>query len=245
MSKRKPRVALVTGGNKGIGLEICRRLADLNITVVMGARNADRGRHACSGLQEQGLDVHFQLLDVADPDSITAAMASIRTTFGRLHILVNNAGIMIDNPEKDLTGLDPTALMQTLMTNAIGPCLLCRSCLVLMREEGFGRIVNMASTLGSLTDITDPDSAYSGLRVPAYRMSKALLNAVTAVFAAETRGSNILVNSACPGWVRTDMGGKQAPLSIEEGADTPVWLATLPEGGPSGGFFRERRRIPW
>ena len=113
------------------------------------------------------------------------------------------------------------------------------------KKDGYGRIVNMASTLGSLTDMTDPESSYGGLEVPAYRLSKTLLNAVTALYAKLTRGKNILVNSACPGWVRTDMGGKEAPLSPEQGADTPVWLATLPDGGPTGGFFRERQPIPW
>jgi NAD(P)-dependent dehydrogenase (short-subunit alcohol dehydrogenase family) len=114
-----------------------------------------------------------------------------------------------------------------------------------MRENNYGRIVNMASTLGSLTDVSDPESPYGGVEVPAYRISKTFLNAITALFAKVTRGSNILINSVCPGWVRTDMGGERAPLTAAQGADTPVWLATLPDNGPTGGFFRERRRIPW
>jgi NAD(P)-dependent dehydrogenase (short-subunit alcohol dehydrogenase family) len=132
-----------------------------------------------------------------------------------------------------------------LETNAFGPLLLSQACLGLMKANNYGRIVNMSSTLGSLTDIASPDSLHAEVLSPAYRLSKAVLNGITVLLASELRGTNILVNSACPGWVRTDMGGDQAPISPEEGADTPLWLATLPEGGPSGGFFRERQPIPW
>ena len=114
-----------------------------------------------------------------------------------------------------------------------------------MQAGDYGRIVNMASTLGSLTDMADPGSAYAGVSTPAYRFSKAGLNCITTLLAKEVRNHNILVNSACPGWVRTDMGGDQAPLAPEQGADTPVWLATLPDDGPTGGFYRERALIPW
>jgi NAD(P)-dependent dehydrogenase (short-subunit alcohol dehydrogenase family) len=114
-----------------------------------------------------------------------------------------------------------------------------------MKAGGYGRIVNMTSTLGSLTEMADPRSEYAGVRTPAYRLSKAALNCVTTLLAKEVRDDNILVNSACPGWVRTDMGGAQAPLTPEQGADTPVWLTTLPDGGPTGGFYRERTLIPW
>jgi NAD(P)-dependent dehydrogenase (short-subunit alcohol dehydrogenase family) len=191
------------------------------------------------------MEVHFQLIDVTDEGSISSAVANIREKFSHLDILVNNAGVMIDDQEKTMMDLNLDTLKATLRTNAFGPFLLCQACIPLMRENNYGRIVNMASTLGSLTDISDPESLYGGVEVPAYRISKAFLNAITALFAKVTRGSNILVNSACPGWVRTDLGGKQAPLSVAQGADTPVWLATLPDNGPTGGFFRERRRIPW
>ena len=123
--------------------------------------------------------------------------------------------------------------------------MLCQNCIALMKAGGYGRIVNMSSTLGSLSEIADPESAYAGVGTPAYRLSKAALNAITTLIAKEVRDDNILVNSACPGWVRTDMGGDEAPLTPEQGADTPVWLATLPDGGPTGGFYRERTRIPW
>jgi NAD(P)-dependent dehydrogenase (short-subunit alcohol dehydrogenase family) len=245
MSKHDEKVALITGANKGIGLEISRQLAGKNITVAVGARSEERGHTACKRLRDAGTDVHFQLIDVTDEGSISSAVANIREKFSHLDILINNAGVMIDDPEKTMMDLNPDTLKATLKTNAFGPFLLCQACIPLMRENNYGRIVNMASTLGSLSDIADPESLYGGVEVPAYRISKAFLNAITALFAKVTRGSNILVNSACPGWVRTDMGGERAPLTVAQGADTPVWLATLPDNGPSGGFFRERRRIPW
>jgi NAD(P)-dependent dehydrogenase (short-subunit alcohol dehydrogenase family) len=141
--------------------------------------------------------------------------------------------------------LNLTIFQNTLETNALGPLLLSQACLPLMKANNYGRIVNVSSTLGSLTDIASPDSRYTEVQAPAYRLSKMLLNGITVLLAAEMRGTNILVNSACPGWVRTDLGGTQAPLSPKQGAETPVWLATLPDGGPSGGFFREQHPIPW
>jgi NAD(P)-dependent dehydrogenase (short-subunit alcohol dehydrogenase family) len=245
MPKHNKKVALVTGANKGIGFEISRQLASKDITVVMGARSKEKVTAARTRLKENGLDVHFQLLDVTETKSITAGVENIKAKFKRLDVLVNNAGIMIDDYEKTVMDLNPDTLNKTLVTNGFGPFLICQTCIPLMRENNYGRIVNMASTLGSLTDITDPESTYGVLQAPAYRLSKTLLNGITALFAKETRGSNILVNSACPGWVKTDMGGKEAPLTVEQGADTPVWLATLPDDGPTGGFFRERKPIAW
>ena len=237
-------VALVTGANKGIGFEIARRLAQRKITVLMGARDPDKGTAAAKSLRAEGIDSHYIALDVTRAVSIKAAIGKIKDDFKRLDILVNNAGIMVDN-ESDILGLDPVILQNTLVTNAFGPLLLAQTCVPLMKVNGYGRIVNVASTLGSLTDIANPDSGYAALKVPAYRLSKTVLNALTVMLSKELRGTNILVNSACPGWVRTDMGGEQAPLTPAQGADTPVWLATLPDGGPTGGFFRERQPIPW
>jgi NAD(P)-dependent dehydrogenase (short-subunit alcohol dehydrogenase family) len=245
VSKHNKKVALITGANKGIGFEISRQLASNGITVVAGARSEERGHTACRRLRDVGMDVHFQRINVTDEGSIYSAIAKIREKFSHLDILVNNAGVMIDDQEKTIMDLNRDTLTTTLVTNAFGPFLLCQACIPLMRENNYGRIVNMASTLGSLTDISDPGSLHGGVEVPAYRISKAFLNAITALFAKVTRGSNILINSACPGWVRTDMGGEQAPLTAAQGADTPVWLATLPDNGPTGGFFRERQRIPW
>ena len=244
MSVHDKRVALVTGGNRGIGYAISRSLAHRGITVILGVRDPSKGAAACSGLQREGLDVNFELLDVTDEESIQTAVKHIEAQFGRLDILVNNAGIMIDGNENALN-VSRNTLEKTFQTNVVGPLRLCQHCIALMKAGGYGRIVNMSSTLGSLCEMADPDSAHSGVGTPAYRLSKAALNAVTTMIAQEVHDDNILVNSACPGWVRTDMGGDQAPLTPEQGADTPVWLATLPDGGPTGAFYRERKSIPW
>ena len=244
MSDHHKRVALVTGANRGIGYAISRRLGEQNITVVLGARDPRKGTEACSRLLGEGLDVHFELLDVIDEKSIKSAIERIQAHFGRLDILINNAGIMIDG-EEDALNVDQETVRETLRINVLGPLMLCQYCIPLMQAGGYGRIVNLASGLGSLTEMADPESAYAGVRAPAYRLSKAGLNCITTLMAKEVRGDNILINSACPGWVRTDMGGDQAPLTPEQGADTPVWLATLPDGGPTGGVYRERTLIPW
>ena len=238
------RVALVTGGNRGIGYAIGRSLAQRGITVILGVRDSNKGAAACSRLQAEDLDVNFELLDVTDEGSLQTAVKHIQAQFDRLDILVNNAGILIDSSENALD-VSRSTIEKTLQTNVVGPLMLCQNCITLMKAGGYGRIVNMSSALGSLSEIVDPDSAYAGVGTPAYRLSKAALNAITTLIAKEVRGDNILVNSACPGWVRTDLGGDQAPLTPEQGADTPVWLATLPDGGPTGGFYRERTRIPW
>jgi NAD(P)-dependent dehydrogenase (short-subunit alcohol dehydrogenase family) len=244
MPRHDKRVALVTGGNRGIGYAISRSLAQRGITVILGVRDPNKGAKVCSRLQGEDLDVNFELLDVTDQDNLKTAVKHIQAQFGRLDILVNNAGILIDSAENTLD-VNRSIIEKTLQTNVLGPLMLCQNCVSLMKTGGYGRIVNMSSTLGSLSEIADPDSAYAGVGTPAYRLSKAALNAVTTLVAKEVRNDNILINSACPGWVRTDMGGDQAPLTPEQGADTPVWLATLPDGGPTGGFYRERKRIPW
>ena len=244
MPHHDTRVALVTGGNRGIGYAISRSLAQRGITVILGVRDPNKGATACSRLQGEDLDVNFELLDVTDEDSLKTAVKHIQAQFGRLDILVNNAGILIDSAENVLD-VSQSTIKKTLQTNVLGPLMLCQNCVALMKAGGYGRIVNISSTLGSLSEMVDPDSAYAGVGTPAYRLSKAALNAITTLVAKEIRDDNILVNSACPGWVRTDLGGAQAPLTPDQGADTPVWLATLPDGGPTGGFYRDRTRIPW
>jgi NAD(P)-dependent dehydrogenase (short-subunit alcohol dehydrogenase family) len=239
------RVALVTGANRGLGFAICRKLAQKGITVILAARDPDKGQAACSHLSREGLDVgHTVQLDVTAENSIRSALEQIKKIFGRLDILVNNAGIVADD-KATVLDMKADVLQITLQTNFYGPLALCQYRLPMMRAGRYGRIVNISSTLGSLADITDFDSPYSGSQTPAYRLSKTMLNGLTALVSKAVNNDNILVNSVCPGWVRTDMGGKQAPLSPDEGADTPVWLATLPDDGPSGGFFRERQRIAW
>jgi NAD(P)-dependent dehydrogenase (short-subunit alcohol dehydrogenase family) len=238
------RVALITGANKGIGFEIAHQLAQKKLTVLIGAPNEENGVNARDRLVRQGLDADFLRIDVTDPTTVEAAVGRLQDQFGRLDILVNNAGIMIDS-ETPLLELSISLFQNTLETNVFGALLMSQACVPLMKANGYGRIVNMSSTLGSLAEIATPDSAYGEILAPAYRLSKTLLNGITVMLAKELSGTNILVNSACPGRVRTDMGGDRAPLSPEQGAATPVWLATLPDDGPTAGFFRERQPIPW
>lgn len=244
MHPENKRVALVTGANRGIGFEISRQLALKGYTVLMGARDAQKGAAACEQLTRRKLDTHFILLDVTDPTMIQAALMNLNDTFGRLDVLVNNAGILID-ADTPLLELGIPTLTNTLKTNMLGPLLLCQAAVPLMKQNRYGRIVNISSSLGSFSETTNPDSVYAELRSPAYRFSKILLNAMTVLLAKELQNTHILVNAACPGWVRTGLGGDRAPLTPEQAAVTPVWLATLPEGGPTGGFFREGQPIPW
>jgi NAD(P)-dependent dehydrogenase (short-subunit alcohol dehydrogenase family) len=230
------KIAVVTGGNKGIGFEICRQLARQGADVILTARDETKGKKACEELRKEGGRVRFHPLDVDDPASIRRFGEFVEKEFGRLDILVNNAGINID-AERTAADVEIETLTKTVRTNVYGPMLMCQAMLPMMRRHNYGRIVNVSSTMGSLTEMA---GGY-----PAYRISKTSLNAVTRVLAYETMGTNIRVNSMCPGWVRTDMGGPEAERSVEEGADTAVWLSTLPDGGPTGGFFRDRKKIPW
>ena len=244
MADIEKRVALVTGANRGIGFEIARQLAQKKIKVLVGARDLEKGIEAAETLTKMGIDVQPVQLEVNQARSIEATVGKISDEIGRLDILINNAGIQIDT-QSDILELDPVIFKNTLETNALGPLLLAQSCVPIMEKNGYGRIVNIASTLGSLAEIASPESAYEEVLVPAYRLSKTLLNGITVLLAKQLRNKNILVNSTCPGWVRTDMGGSEAPLTPDQGAETPVWLATLSDGGPTGGFFRERQPIPW
>jgi NAD(P)-dependent dehydrogenase (short-subunit alcohol dehydrogenase family) len=232
------RLALVTGANKGIGLEIARQLAKTGNRVILGARNMKLGEKAATSLSSTDADVFAAELDVTNEATIEKLVRKVASEFERLDILVNNAGILID--ETDLpTGTKLEVIRSTLETNLIGPWRLCQAFVPLMKRNNYGRIVNVSSGAGALSEMSE------GLYAPAYSISKTALNALTIMLASEMRGSNVLVNAACPGWVRTDMGGSNAPLSVEEGADTAVWLATLPDNGPTGGFFRNRTRIEW
>lgn len=244
MNTTGKRIALVTGANRGIGFEIARRLSAEGMTVVLGVRDMEQGAKAREALAQPAREVRYLNLDVTDETTIAAAIGRIKDDFGRLDVLVNNAGIMVDG-HAHILDLSPGIFEKTLATNALGPLALSQACVPLMREHRYGRIVNISSTLGSLSDIISPDSPHREVQSPAYRLSKTLLNGITVLLARELRGTNILVNSVCPGWVRTRMGGEQAPLTPVEAVDTPVWLATLPDDGPTGGFFRERRPIAW
>jgi len=231
------KVAIVTGGNRGIGFGICRQLAQQGVRVVLTSRDEAKGEAACRKLREAGLPVAFHKLDVTCASSIAALAAFVTAEFGRVDILINNAGVMIDPRGSRLLDSKLETYRETFETNVFGPLALTQALLPLMQQKDYGRIVNISSNFGRLSDM--------GTGTPAYRISKTALNAVTCIVAAETKGANILVNSMSPGWVKTDMGGPNAPRSIAQGADTAVWLATLPDGGPTGGFFLDRRPIPW
>jgi NAD(P)-dependent dehydrogenase (short-subunit alcohol dehydrogenase family) len=230
------QIALVTGGNRGIGLEICRQLAKLGVRVILGARDAAKGRGAAGNLIAEHLPVEARELDVANEESIQKCMSWIQRDLGRLDILVNNAGIMLEeddaDPEREIQ-----TIRDTMQTNVYGPLLLSRLAIPVMKSRRYGRIVNLSSGMGSLTEM---GPGYIG-----YRMSKAGINVVTRVLTAETEGLGILINSVDPGWVQTSMGGTGASRTVQKGAETAVWLATLPDSGPTGGFFRDRKTIPW
>jgi NAD(P)-dependent dehydrogenase (short-subunit alcohol dehydrogenase family) len=231
--KRDTRIAVVTGANRGIGREIARQLAQRgDLTVVLTARDEKKGRAAA-----RDLDTGFHPLDVASERSIAALAQYIGETYGRCDVLVNNAGILADPRGSRVLGSKPETYRKTLETNVLGPLMLAQALVPLMKKHRYGRIVNVSSAIGQLSDM--------GTGSPAYRLSKTALNALTLMLAADLAGSGILVNTMSPGWVRTDMGGSGAPRSVAEGADTAVWLATLPDNGPTGGFFKDRKPIPW
>jgi NAD(P)-dependent dehydrogenase (short-subunit alcohol dehydrogenase family) len=227
------RIALVSGGNRGIGLEVCRQLAERSYTVVMGSRDDEQGRAAAAGLPD---GVIVRQLDVADPESVERLSRSIEEEFGRLDILVNNAGISNDEGQRGVDA-DLDRVKESLEANLFGAWRLCAMAIPLMRRNGYGRIVNVTTGLAALEDM--------GGGSPGYRVSKTALNALTRILASELRGSGILVNAVNPGWVQTDMGGSGATRSVEEGAEALVWAATLPNSGPTGGFFQDRRPVPW
>ncbi|MGI8439593.1 MAG: SDR family oxidoreductase [Thermoleophilaceae bacterium] len=230
------RLAVVSGANRGIGLEISRQLAREGYRVMMGARDEAKGREAAESLAGEGLDVEAHPLDVADQASVEAFARAVGERGGRVGALVNNAGVIGDTSASG-TEADLDEVRRTLETNLFGAWRLSEAIIPLMRGEASGRIVNVSSGMGQLSDMNGG--------APAYRVSKTGLNALTRILASELADEGIKVNSACPGWVRTDMGGSDARSSVEEGADTPVWLATLPDDGPTGGFFRSREPIPW
>ena len=231
------RIAVVTGASKGIGFEICRQLAQQGVNVVLTARDPGRGQRAVSSLQRDGLNVVFHRLDVADPQQIRGLADYMERSHGRCDILVNNAGILVDKRGASVLDVPIETMRATFETNFYAPLQISQVLVPLMRSRGYGRIVNLSSGLGQLEGMGDG--------TPAYRASKAALNVLTLMLASATKGSGIIVNSMCPGWVRTDMGGANATRSVEKGAETAVWLATLPGDGPTGGFFRDRKPIAW
>jgi NAD(P)-dependent dehydrogenase (short-subunit alcohol dehydrogenase family) len=230
------RIALVTGGNRGIGFEICRQLGQRGLHVILTSRDADKGHKAAEKLRGEGLDVSYHPLDVTDPASVEAARDHVQREHGRLDVLVNNAGVYLDEGVS-VFNVSPEVVRHTLEVNTVGPFLTCRAFVPMMRRSGYGRVVNVSSGAGDINTMKG--------RTAAYRMSKAALNALTRIVASEVSGHNVKVNAVGPGWVRTEMGGRGAPRSVEEGADTAVWLATLPDDGPTDGYFYDREQVEW
>ncbi len=230
------KTAIVTGANRGIGLEITRQLVKEGIRVVMGSRDPVKGERACASLKAGELAV-VHPLEVNDTRSVRRFVEFVEREFGAPAILVNNAGTYPEESDAQVVSTKTSLWRETFETNLFGAVRMCREVVPLMQRVAYGRIVNMSSGLGQLSKMGGGSAAY--------RASKAALNALTATLAAEVKGQGILVNSMSPGWVRTDMGGPDAPRSVAEGADTAVWLATLPSSGPTGQFFRDRKPIPW
>ena len=229
-------IALVTGANRGIGLEVVRQLAERGFTAVLGSRDPERGRNAAEALAADGLQgVEARRLDVDDPDSVRELARELDGEFGRLDVLVNNAAILYDTWQSGVDA-DLEVVHRAFETNVFGAWRTTQACLPLLRRSSHGRIVNVSSGAGSLSGM--------GAGTPAYSVSKAALNALTRILAAELRGDGILVNAVCPGWVATDMGGPGG-RPVEQGAASVMWAVLLPDDGPTGGFFRDGRPVAW
>jgi NAD(P)-dependent dehydrogenase (short-subunit alcohol dehydrogenase family) len=231
----KKRICLVSGGNRGIGFETCNQLAQLGHTVLLTARDLTKGKTAAKQLTDKGLDIIFYQMDVSNQKSIDDTYDKIIQRFGRLDVLVNNAAILYDTWQRAID-TDFEIVNQALGTNLLGPWRLSKRFIPIMKKNRYGRIVNVSSSAGSLH--------FMGKGAPAYSISKTALNALTRKLAAELLGTGILVNSIDPGWVATDMGGRGG-RPIEEGVKGIVWASTLPDKGPTGGFFFEGKPIEW
>jgi NAD(P)-dependent dehydrogenase (short-subunit alcohol dehydrogenase family) len=229
-------LALVTGANRGIGLETARQLAERGFSVLAGSRDAERGEAAVEPLRENGLDVVARQLDVTAPEEVEGLAGELEAGHGRLEILVNNAGIASGGYGESVLDADPDDMRRAFEVNTLGPWRCCRAFVPLLRRGEHPRIVNVSSGAGQLSDM--------GTGILGYRLSKVALNALTRVLANELRGDGVLVNSVCPGWVATDMGGPGG-RTVAEGAAGVVWAATLPDDGPTGGFFRDAERLDW
>lgn len=237
LNKQPPRVALVSGGNRGIGFEVVRQLAAIGHTVILGSRDLAKGEAAARAICENYPGrVTAARLDVANPESVERVAREIDRQFGALDVLVNNAAVHYDTWQTAVAADIEGVVREAFETNVMGAWRLIRACVPLMRRNCRGRIVNVSSGAGAISSMTGG--------TPAYSTTKAALNALTKIVADELRDSGILVNAVCPGWVATDMGGRGG-RPVGDGAAGVVWAATLPDDGPTGGFFRDRRRIDW
>ncbi len=232
------KVAVVTGANRGIGFEISRQLASAGLCVIMTSRHEAKGKAAKDALYNQDFDLRYHQLDVTSDDSVNALAAYLKTEFGDLDVLVNNAGVLYDDDRLEASVLEVSLerFRVTMEANFYGPLRVCQGLAALLRKSKSARIVNISSGLGQLENMVDG--------YPAYGVSKTALNALTRLSADARSANKVLVNAMCPGLVATDMGGPKG-RPVEEGADTATWLALLPDDGPTGGYFRNREPIPW
>ena len=234
------KIALVTGANRGIGLEVSKQLARKEFKVYMGMRNPDDNQKLIEELLSEGLNIKAVKLDVTKTADVRAVQTLIKESEKHIDVLVNNAGVFLETLggglESSVLNVDPVIVLKTIETNTIGPLKLIQAFAPLMLSKGSGRIINVSSGMGSLSEMEG--------KYPGYRMSKTALNALTEITQAEVTGSEIYINSVCPGWVRTDMGGESAHRSVAEGAETIVWLATT-NNPPQGKFLRDKQIIDW
>ncbi|MEH1900129.1 SDR family oxidoreductase [Nostoc sp.] len=239
------KIALITGANKGIGYEIARQLGSRGATVLVGARDIGRGEEAANKLRLNQIDARTIQLDVIDQKTIDSASKQIESEFGKLDILVNNAGILSDGDRLPPSQVDIETLRHTYETNVFGVFAVTKTLLPLLKKSTAGRIVNLSSGLGSLTQNSDPNSEFADSNYLAYNSSKTALNAITVLLAAELKDTPIKVNAADPGFTATDINQYQGYRTVEQGAIAAVRLATLPDDGSSGGYFDENGVVPW
>ncbi len=241
------KIALVTGANKGMGFEVARQLGKQGVHVLLGSRDEAKGKAAIEKLKLENINAEYLALDMDNESSIKQAAEFVNTKYGQLDILINNAAI---NPEYPLGLLSfealPTDVLTSIFnTNFFGPFITTREFLPLLKKSDEGRIVNVSSTLGSSTDQSRKDSHFYGINTLGYNTSKSALNALTVQLAKQIEGTNLKVNSVCPGWVKTDMGTDYAPKTVEQGVQKTLELATLSADGPNGGFYDENGAIAW
>ncbi len=230
------KIAIVSGANRGIGFETCRQLSQQGFLTILTSRDENKGKAAVELLQQEGGDLIYHQLDVAELNSITRLASYLKENFDRCDILINNAGVFLDRG-KSVFDVPLEVLQKTLEINFFSALNMCRAFVPFMRVHQYGRIVNVSSGMGSIANM----GGFSA----GYKLSKLVMNAMTRIMADEIKEINIKVNTMAPGWVRTDMGGPSAPRSLAQGVDTIIWLATLPDDGPTGGFFEDRKPISW
>jgi len=239
------KIALITGANKGIGLEMARQLGQENITVLVGARDLAKGKEAVKTLRGEGIDARPIEIDVTKGESIRKAAKDVEREFGRLDILINNAGVLLDDQKRKVSEQPLETWRRTFDTNFFGLIETTQTFLPLLKKSDAGRIVNLSSILGSITLHSDPGSPIYDFKAASYNVSKSAVNAYTVQLAYELKGTNVKVNAAHPGWVKTDLGGEGAQMEVTDGAKTGVALATIGEDGPNGAYIHEGKPLPW